>query len=417
MSLDTGRNGRSSPAARPPRRAGRPTSKAAPAQETVTSSGREHPLPLVVAGALGGAGAAVLSLAALSLVTLTAWMLDPGADLSWGAMLEAAAAAFLAGQGVPLTINGVTVSLAPLGFGLLSVALIVIAARWAAAASAVGRRGEAFAVAVSFALAYGAVAALTAILARQVGAAPLVTFIVCAVIALLVAIMTVLRSTQQFPSDALPSYVRDALAGGTAAALLIGMGGAVLVLVTLLLHLPDVGLVLGSLNAGISGALLITVLTLGYLPVAIVWGSAYLLGPGFSVAANSLVGPLSDASSTTLPGLPLLAALPAEAPPFGFAMPLLAVAAGAVTGLLLRRRGHHGLHGLGIAVSSAAVAAVILAAAAWLASGGLGSDRLAALGPAPLAVGIAAFVTVGVGAAAVVPWRLRSSAATESADG
>ena len=366
---------------------------------------------------MGGAAAAALSLAALSLVTLTAWMLDPGADLSWGAMLEAAAAAFLAGQGVPLTIDGVSMSLAPLGFGLLSVMLIVIAARWAAAASAVGRRGEAFAVAGSLAATYGASAALTAILARHVGATPSVAFIVCAGIALLVALFAVLRSTRQFPSDAVPPNARDALAGGVAAALLIAMGGALLVLVTLLLHLPDIGLVLGGLNAGISGALLITMLTLGYLPVAIVWGSAYLLGPGFSVATNSVVGPLSDAPSTTLPGLPLLAALPAEAPPFGLALPLLAVAAGAVAGLLLRRRGHHGMRGLGIAAASATVTAVILAAAAWLASGGLGAGRLAALGPTPLLVGLAALVTVALGAAAVVPWKLRSTAAAGPVDG
>jgi len=37
------------------------------------------PLPLVVAGLLAGAAAALLSFAVLAVITLTAWMLDPSA--------------------------------------------------------------------------------------------------------------------------------------------------------------------------------------------------------------------------------------------------------------------------------------------------------------------------------------------------
>ena len=45
--------------------------------------------------------------------------------------------------------------------------------------------------------------------------------------------------------------------------------------------------------------------------------------------------------------------------------------------------------------------------AGWLATGSLGVVRLVSVGPSPLLVGAAAFVTVAVGAAMVVPWPTR----------
>ena len=394
MSLDTGSR---------PRR----DRRASPGDSSTLSTDNEASsasLPLVVAGALGGAGAAALSLAVLSCLTLTAWMLDPGADLSWSTMLEAAAGAFLLGQGVPLTVDSVSMSLPPLGFALLSMALVAFGARWAARASAVGRRGEAITVACSAAVGYGAVSALAAELARAVGASPLTAFLACTALAFAVSCLTILRSTGVLTVASIPTSLRDASAAAVSGIVLLLGAGALLVAAAVLVNFADVGLLLGELHLGLSGALLLTVVTLGYLPVACVWATAYLLGPGFVVSSGSVIGPLADASSTTLPGLPLLAALPEEAPAFGVGLPALAIGCGAVVGLLLRRRGHRGLHGVGLALGAAAMSGVVLAVAAWLSSGSLGMARLAFMGPSPLLVGLAAFVTLAIGAALVVPW-------------
>lgn len=388
VSLDTGR--------RPTRRG-----------HDVAPVKRQPALPLVVAGALGGVGAAALSLGVLSCITLTAWMLDPGADLSWSSMLEAATGAYLLGQGVPLVVDSVTVSLPPLGFALLSIALLAFGARWAARASDVGRRGEAIAVAASAAVGYAAVSALAAELARALGASALTAFLACGGIAFAVCAFVILRSAGLMAAESVPPRLRDACAGGVAGALLLLGAGALVVLASVLVHTADVGLVLGELRLGLSGALLVTVLSLGYLPVVIIWGTSYLLGPGFAISAGSTIGPLADASSTTLPGFPLLAAVPADAPPFAIALPAVAVGAGAVVGLLLRRRGHHGMRGIGLAAASALMTGVLIGFAGWLATGSLGVVRLVSVGPSPLLVGAAAFVTVAVGAAMVVPWPTR----------
>ena len=392
MSLDTG---------------SRPRRDRTTAEEPV-AGGQATSLPLLVAGGLAGAGAAALCIAVLSCITLTAWMLDPGADLSWSTMLEAATGAFLLGQGVPLTVDSVTISLPPLGFAVLSMALVAFGARWAARASAVGRRGEAITVAVSAAVGYGAVSALAAELARAVGASPLTALLACTAIAFAVSCLTILRSTGLITGASLPAAVRDVSAGAVAGTVLLLGAGAFLVAVAVLVNFPEVGLLLGELHLGLSGALLLTVVTLGYLPVACVWATAYLLGPGFVVSSGSVIGPLADASSTTLPGLPLLAALPEEAPAFGVVLPALAVGCGAVVGLLLRRRGHRGLRGLGMAVGAAAMSAAVLAAAAWLSSGSLGMSRLSFMGPSPMLVFVAALATLAVGAALVVPWPAKS---------
>ena len=405
MSLDTGR------ATRRSRSTGR-----RPA-EAPSRSRPDAPLPLVVAGAVAGLAASGVALAALGLVALAAWMLAPDADLEAATMLEAAAGAWLAGQGLPVAIQGITVSVLPLGFGLVCVGLLILAARWAVSASAVGRRGEAVAVTLTAATVYGLVAAVVAVLARSLSVSPVRSLIVCGALAAVVTGVVALRAVAPrtgSPRSARAKFARDALAGGVCGALLLLAVGALGVLVSLLMHMPDVGMLLSRLQPDASGAVLLTVLSLAYLPVATVWGAAYLLGPGFAIGDGHVIGPLSDVPATTLPGLPLLAALPAEAPAFGVALPLVGVAIGAVVGWLLRRRGRVGLRGAGMAAVSSVLAGCFLAAASWLSSGSLGDSRLAVLGPVPLTVGLVTAAVLLLGTLLVVVWPSREGLAVHS---
>lgn len=363
-----------------------------------------QPLPLLVAGGLAGATAAVLSVMTLGAIALVAWMLSPGAPLEWSDMLVAAAGGYLTGQGIPVEVDGITLSLAPIGFGLLAAALVYLAARWAAGASAAARVGEGISVAVSCALGFGLVNAMVAVLSRQLGASPVVALLVGVALALVVAGIAVARALGVGPGDRMPLVVRDSLAGGIAGVALLLAAGGLAVLSALLLNLADIGLLLGELQLDLAGAVLLTVLSLAYLPVGVIWGAAYIVGPGFSIASDSVIAPLSDAAPSTLPGLPMLAALPGEAPAFGIALPVVAVGAGAMVGWLLRRRGYHGTAGIAPALASAAVAGFVMAILARVASGGLGADRLAAMGPSPLLVGLMATGLIALGAVAVVPW-------------
>lgn len=411
MSLDTGR-ARPGPASRRTA-AARGEAREAPAHRRRQG---DEPLPLVVAGAIGGAAAAGVALLTLGLISLAAWMLAPAAELQASTMLEVAGGAWLAGQGLAPVIQGVTITLLPWGLGLVSVALLSFAARWAATASAVGRRGEAMAVAATASVTYGAIAALVALLARNVEVSPVRALVVCTLLAFAVTSVVALRTCMHRAWVISPT-ARDVAASALAGILLLLAAGALAVLAALLTHMPDIALLLSGLQPDVAGAILLTVLSLAYLPVVSVWGTAYVLGPGFLIGDGHLIAPLSDVPATTVPGLPLLAALPAEAPPFGIALPLVGVLAGATCGWLLRRRGRSGLRGAALAALSAAVAGVGLALIGWLSSGSLGEARLAALGPAPLTLGLVAGGVLLIGALAVVAWPSRSAPATEAVDG
>lgn len=366
------------------------------------------PLPLVVAGLLAGAAAALLSFAVLAVITLTAWMLDPSAAWDWAQMLEVAAGAWLAGQGVSLLVLGVPLSLAPLGFGLLCIVAIVAGMRWSVGAAAVARPGEAAAVVVSAAIPYAGFGALLATLGRHLGVSPGIAAITVGVVAVAVGAVAMAAQVPLASGRPLPRLVKDSSAGALAGVLMLVAMSAIVLVVAIVGHTGDIGRLLGALEVGPAGAVLITALSLAYLPTAIVWSSAYLLGPGFAVSTQASLSAFDAANSSTLPGLPLLAALPADPPSWAVALPLLAVLAGAVIGVLLRRRGWSGLRGVGAAALAATMSALVVAAAAWLTSGGLGEAHLAELGAPVVPIALAALGTLALGSVAVVVWPHRS---------
>ena len=367
------------------------------------------PLPLVVAGALAGAAAALLSYAVLAIVALGAWMLDPAASWEWSHMLEAASAGWLAGQGVPLLVLDTPVSVPPLGFGLLCVVAIVAAIRWAAGAAAVARRGEAVAVALSAALLYGLGAAVLAGLGQHLGAVPWQAGVIAGSVALVVALATLIVRARLIEAADLPRGLIDAPAAALTGLLVLVIASAVALGTMIVIHADEVARVLGGLGLGAAGALLVLALSLGYLPVALMWTAAYLLGPGFAVSSTATVSAFGEAGSAALPGLPLLAAIPPEPPALAVLLPLTGVLAGAVMGWLLRRRDWTGLPGLAVGSAAAVLMGLALAAAAYVCSGSLGTASLSALGPAPIYVGVAALGTSLLGSAVVVIWPPRQS--------
>ncbi len=362
------------------------------------------PLPLVVAGALAGAAAALLSYAVLAIVALAAWMLDPAAPWEWSHMLEAASAGWLAGQGVPLVILETPVNLPPVGFGLLCVVAIMAATRWAAGAAAVARRGEAVAVALSAAVPYGFSAAVLAGLGRHLGAVPWQAGVIAGSIALVVALATLVVRVRLIEPRRAPRMLVDASAAALTAVLVMVIAAAFALGAMIVIHADEVARVLGGLGLGAAGGLLVVALSLGYLPVALMWSLAYLLGPGFAVSSTTTISAFGPAGSAALPGLPILAAIPPDPPGGAVLLPLVGVVAGALMAALLRRRDWNGLPGLAAAAAAAALVGLILAALALVCSGSLGSASLSLLGPTPIYVGLAAFGTTLLGGAAVVIW-------------
>ena len=164
-----------------------------------------------------------------------------------------------------------------------------------------------------------------------------------------------------------------------------------------------------ELGPDVSGGLLLVVLTLAYVPTAIMWSMAYLLGPGISLGVGVAVSPFAETASASLPGFPMLAALPSQPPTAGAALPVLGVVAGALAGLALRRRGHVGLSGCGLTLAASGLVGIAVAAGAWLATGSLGTTTLVALGPSPALVAGAAALLTALGSTAVVAWPARGA--------
>ena len=367
------------------------------------------PLPLVVAGGAAGAAAAVFSYLVLVVIALAAWMLDPSGSQEWTQMLEVASGAWLAGLGAAPTVAGITLTLLPLGFALIPVLAVIGAARWASDASAVARRGEAVAVALALGVSFAVVAAVIASMSRTLAVAPPRAALVAGLAATLIAAFVVPRRARLLTWDPLPVDVRDgAAAAGAALLSLIAVASAMLI-VAIVGNFDEMTSLLVQLDAGPSGLLLLAALSLGYLPSAMMWSLAYLLGPGVTVSVGTVVSPYAETTSAALPGFPLLAALPGQPPMGAMLLPLFGVAAGVIAGLLLRRRGHVGLRGCLVSGGAAVTTGAVLAVAAWLASGSLGDTTLQGLGPAALPVALAGTVLTAIGAVAVTAWPARRS--------
>ncbi len=123
-------------------------------------------------------------------------------------------------------------------------------------------------------------------------------------------------------------------AAGAGTAVLVG-GGALLVAVSLVWHGGVARDSFLQLTDVWSGRLAVLLLCLALVPNAAVWGAAYGLGPGVVLGTGHVAAPLSvaaagpRASTDLLPAFPLLAAVPGEKGPFGWATGVLPVAAGA----------------------------------------------------------------------------------------
>jgi hypothetical protein len=199
----------------------------------------------------------------------------------------------------------------------------------------------------------------------------------------------------------LPPVLVDAVRSAIVAVAFLLAAGAAAAGLALALSGGDATEMLGAFQAGVPGQAGITTLCLAYLPNLAVWGAAYLVGPGFAVGTGTVVSP-GDVLLGPVPALPVLAGLP-TAPLTGAGPVLLGVplVAGLAAGALLARGSSTQPAGwpslLGAAVLAGPVAGLLVHLATMASRGGLGSGRLADLGPADTRVALLAGGVIGVG--------------------
>jgi hypothetical protein len=204
--------------------------------------------------------------------------------------------------------------------------------------------------------------------------------------------------------------VRSAAYGGLCAVLATVLAAAVVVLVSLGWHGAAAARVLEQLDGGVSGTLLLSLVSLLLVPNAAGLTSAWLLGPGFALGSGTVVAP-SAVALGPVPAVPLLAALPADGTPSPWLGAVLVVPLVA-GGLGAWRAGRRlptaswvqgALRGLATGV----VAAIGLVLVVALSGGAVGPGRMADVG-APLGevlvLALAAFTAGGAVGGPLATW-------------
>jgi len=366
------------------------------------SASRHGPArPLVVSALLAALAVAACGLVAAVALAVIGWLASSGGTV--GGAAEVGVAVWLTGHGTPPGIGPVQLGLVPLGVPPLVVLLSRWAGRWALDASApAGPIGTAAAVAVA-GLTYAALAAGLALVAVPSGAAvgPLRAGVLAGLlVALGLAAATVsARGLLARAAERTPVWVAAAARGAvTGLVTLLGLS-ALIVLATLVVHAPDVWALGGRLAPGLVGAVLLAGASLLYLPNAVLWAAAYLLGPGFEVGAGSQVSP-STVVLGPLPAYPPLAALPGpgEQPAALLLLLVLPLAAGAVAGAAAERRtpGARWRTSAMTGAAAGALAGAALGLAMMLAGGAIGPGRMSEVGPFPSAA-VVAVLTLALG--------------------
>lgn len=389
---------------------------------------------IALLAALEASVAALIGLGTAFVPLVLLWAVHFGLAVDLAVFMRAAADIWLLGHGVDLIVqlDEVTagriglpgagdpfpITIALLGFALISVAFGVRIGRRSAAG------GHSFSGGIAAILVFGVAGGALA-LAASVGAAHADPWqgalLPAATMALGVVMGAVGESLREASrTDAATGLVRRALTSvppavvaGARTSVRVGAGAAfgvlslaaALVAVLVALDYATIAGLYQSLEAGVDGGIALTVAELALLPNVVVWAGAWLLGPGFAIGSGSLVS-TGGTLLGPVPGIPLLGALPAEAPGLGalwLIVPVLLAFLGAWLvstdpGVDRDERRSPWWSPLAAGVGAAAVAAIVLGLAAWWSGGAAGPGRLADVGPQPWAVAGVAAATVGIGA-------------------
>jgi len=388
--------------------------------------------PLAVTGAIAACAAAASGLAVLTTLTAIGWITAPhvGMGTGLGGVLRTAALLWLVAHHVGFTVRGAgRIGMLPLGLVLLPGALLALAGRWVVRAGAVTRLRHVGYAAVALALPYTLLAGALAVASRTAEASPSLVQAVIAsfLLALLAGGLGAARALAPWSQLAslMPARPRSIVVGMLGSGAILVAAGAALAGGSLAVHLPEVRAASAALAPGLTGAALLLLAQLAYVPNAIIWAVAYALGPGFAFGAGTVVAPTGSALGA-VPVFPMLAALPSGARSGGPAwLPVLVLAVPYLAGVF------SGIVTIRIAPTPTMEAAPLWGFMTGLAAGGLaglaaafsggplGDGRLAAVGPSGWQVGLVAILAIGVTAAlaaAATNWLILRRATRKAKD-
>lgn len=176
--------------------------------------------------------------------------------------------------------------------------------------------------------------------------------------------------------------------------LAIAAASAVLSLVSLLLHIPDIAHVGQHYVLDIPSLIVFWIFQIMYLPTLILWAWGFMTGAGFAVGAGTHFSALG-VTSAPLPAIPLFGALPGPTGTYWWAVLLPVVVA-----FIVGWRKASSFPNLSEAGTTGGAQILITTLAGgllgFMASGSIGPERMAHVGTEPLAFALATALTVGL---------------------
>jgi hypothetical protein len=372
--------------------------------------------PLTLLALLGGVAAAASTLVVCLGLGVVGWFLtDAGSHGSPSGALRVGAQGWLLGHGSGIRIEGVAITAVPLGITLLvGWAIWRLGLRVGDSVSGHGPGADAIAdgerdwtVPIAVAMlttGYVVTAVLVATLAATPATDPSAPRVVLWSLLLCLgaggpAIAIGSGRAAIWAAD-LPPLVRDA-GLGCRRILQLWLGvAAVVFVVALVVDFGTAANVTSQLHADAGDAALLIVLSLGVVPNAVAWSGAYLLGPGFTVGAGTLVTPNAVALGP-LPMFPMLAALPDDGAtpgwtPWMVALPVLVGLVGAAWAQRARpttRWEEGAVRGC----AGGVLAGIAFGLLAAVAGGAVGPGRLRDVGPLAFDALVHAITAFGIG--------------------
>lgn len=375
-----------------------------------------HRRPLVLLAALAGVGAACSTLVVCLAGGVVGWFLtDAGAHGAPRDGLRVGALGWLMAHGSGVHVEHTAITAAPLGLTLVAAVVVWrLGLRLGDSVSGHGPDADAIADGVRdwtvasatgvFATGYAVVVVVVHHLAATAATAPSLfravvwTVLMCGVVG--GCAIAVGSGRAAIWTSFLPISLRAGVAGAWRILFWYAVASAVVLVAALVVDWDGAVNVMSQLHTSPGAATLLIGLCVLVTPNATLFGGSYLLGPGFTVGAHTVVTPTAVVLGP-LPMFPLLAALPDAGPTPGWTPALLAippVIATVATYRTLRRYptsrwDEAALRGAGAGLICA-VGFTVLAA---LSGGAVGPGRMADVGPfvfQALLHGVAAF---GVG--------------------
>ena len=369
--------------------------------------------PVAIAGFFGALTSVVFGLVITFLFVIATWLIAAHGDESVNQVLAASGIAWLGLQLVPISISGHVLGLLPWGFIIIPIFFTWRGTQWTLKSARPESAGDFWQCAGFFAISYGFLSAAVAAFAstNALSVDVVTSAIRSSLLALCVSVACVITyaPSRTILVDALPPSLTSGLRPGFVTFLFLIFCGAVLSTVALIIHFNEVSAVLQVMAPQAFDAFFLMLLCVGYVPTAVVWSTAYIIGPGINLGGPGIVS-MTQVQPGSLPAFPLLSMLPNDTASWQHFFILLPIFAGIILYLLVPRD-QWSAQGSGATqvffniirptevityVAAIFVTATCMFLVSEAASGPLGTDLLKFIGPQPLVVALTLALVLSV---------------------